>query len=214
MAKIKAIQSLKMTGKMVVGGGQMEAPMTMQIKRPGLMRMDMNVQGMSFVQAFDGTTAWMINPFQGGADPQKRDAEESADAKEDADMDGVLVDYKSKGHSIELMGKEDVEGTATYKLKVTKKSGKVDYHYLDANSYLPVKTLTRRKQMGQEFEIEAFPSNFKAVEGVLMPHAVEQKMGGRTMVQMTVEKIEPNVAVDEAIFKFPEKEKPKEPAKQ
>ncbi len=215
IAKIKAIQSVKITGKMVAGGGQMEAPMTMQLKRPNLMRMDMSVQGMSFIQAFDGTTAWMVNPFQGGStEPQKSDEEQTAAARDDADMDGSLMDYKSKGHSVELVGKEDVEGSSAYKLKVTKKGGKADYIFLDAKSFLPLKTIARRKQMGQEFEIEVLQSNFKPVNGVLMPHAIEQKVGGRTMVQMTLEKVEPNVAINDAIFKFPVKEdKPKEPAK-
>ncbi len=211
-AKIKAIQSIKMTGKAVVGGGQMEAPMTMQQKRPGMMRMELSFQGMSFIQAFDGTTAWMINPFQGGTEPQKSDEEQTKDAVEDADLDGVLMDYKAKGHSVELVGKEDVEGTAAYKLKVTKKSGKVDYQFLDAKTFLPLKTITRRKQMGQELEIEVLPSGFKPVNGVLMPHALEQKMGGRGMMQLTVDKIEVNVAIDDAQFKMPVKkeEKPKE----
>jgi outer membrane lipoprotein-sorting protein len=213
VAKIKAIQSMKITGKMVVGGGQMEAPMTMQVKRPGMARMEMSFQGMSLIQAFDGSTAWMMNPFQGGTEPQKSGEEETAAARDDADLDGALMDYKSKGHSIELIGKEDVEGTAAYKLKITKKGGRVDYQYLDSKTFLALKTITRRKQMGQEFEIEVFPSNFKPVAGVLMPHAIEQKMGGRSMVQMTIEKAEPNVSIDDAVFKMPAKkeEKPATP---
>ena len=42
------------------------------------------------------------------------------------------MDYKAKGNTVELMGKEDVEGTPAYKLKVTKKSGNIEYDYLDA----------------------------------------------------------------------------------
>ena len=217
-AKIKAIQSVKATGKASLMGGQMEAPVSLQLKRPSSMRMELSLQGKSFVQAFDGTTAWSINPFAGSPDAQKSNDEDTKSARDDADfIEGSLVDYKTKGHTVELIGKEDVEGTAAYKLKVTKKGGTVEYQYLDAQTFLPIKSAGKRKQMGQEIEFESYPSNFKPVNGVMMPYSLNQKANGRAAMALTIDKIEVNTAIDDAIFHMPEKpkeEKPKDEKKE
>ena len=204
---------MQMTGKMVMGGGQMEAPFTLMVARPSSMRMDMEIQGKSLVQAFDGTTAWMVNPFMGGDSAEKMSEEDTKQMVDDADFDGPLVDYKTKGNTVELVGKEDVEGTPAYKLKVTKKSGKSDYVFIDAQNFLEIKTITKQRMMGNEMEVEAFPTNYKPVAGVLTPHAIERKSGGRPVVSMTFDKVEANVAVDESKFRFPAKEEKKEEKK-
>ena len=202
--KMKALKTLRMTGKMVIMGGQMEAATTMVMKRPNKMRMDMNIQGRSLIRASDGATAWQTNPFVGSGEPAAMTGDEAKDMLESAgDMDGVLIDYKAKGHTVELLGKEDVEGSAAYKLKVTRKSSRVETHFLDASSFFPVKIQSKVTQAGQEMEVESFPGNFKKVEGVMTPHSIDQKVGGRSMMAVTMEKIEPNVEVDDAMFKMP-----------
>jgi outer membrane lipoprotein-sorting protein len=189
----------------------------MKIKRPSSMRMEMSVQGKSFIQAFDGTTAWMVNPFMGSPDPQKSNDEDTQQAKDDSDfIDGSLVDYKTKGNTVELMGKEDVEGTAAYKLKITKKSGSIEYEFLDAQTFLQLRSSGKRKQGGQEAEYESTPSNYKPVNGVMMPYSLSQKVNGSPMMDLTIEKFEVNTTIDDAIFQLPEKpkEEKKDAAKQ
>ena len=206
--KLKAIQTVKATGKASLMGGQIETPVVMQAKRPTSVRMEMTIQGKSFVQAFDGTTAWTINPYGASPDPQKSGEEDTKAARDDADfIDGALVEYKAKGNTVELLGKEDADGTQAYKLKVTKKSGTVEYDYLDAQTFLPLKSTGTRKQMGQEFDFESRPSNFKPVNGVLMPFSLEQKVSGKPMMQLTLEKIEANVPMDDSLFRLPDKPK-------
>ena len=207
--KLKAIQSMRMTGTAVIGGGQMEAPMTLQVKRPGKSRLDMPVQGRTFVQAFDGESGWSINPFTGSTEPQRMGEDETRAARDSSELEGAMVDYKAKGHTIELLGKEDVDGTPAYKLKMTKKSGAVETHFLDAETYLGLKTIVKRKIQGNEMEIEIVPSKFKPVNGVMMPHVLDQKLGGRSVMQMTAANFEANVPINDAIFVMPKKEDPK-----
>ena len=203
LEKLKAVESVKMTGKLVMGGGQMEAPWTLQFKRPANMRVDMEFQGQSVVQGYDGETAWMINPFTGGADAQKMGEDEAEGMKEGSDLDGPLVDYKAKGHKISLAGKEDLVGRSVYKLKIDKKNGKTETVYLDATTFLPVKTVALRKMMGNEMEMETFISDYKAVSGVQMPYLIDSKSGGNSVMTITLEKIEANVPVEAAQFKMP-----------
>ncbi len=93
--------------------------------------------------------------------------------------------------------------------KVTKKSGNVSYIFLDAKTFLDIRSSGKRKQMGQDLEIETNLGNYKAVEGVMMPFSVEQKNAGKPMIQFTISKYDVNVPVDDAQFRMPEKPKDK-----
>jgi len=215
-AKLNAIQNVSMTGKASLMGGQIEAPVIMKMKRPMFMRLEMDMQGKTFVQAFDGATAWMINPFLGSPDPQKSGEEDTKAARDDADfIDGSLVDYKAKGNTLELLGKEDVEGASCYKIKITKKGGSVELEYLDAKTFLPVKSSGTRKQQGQDLEFESTSSNYKPVNGVMIPFSVSQNVNGRPLMELTLDKVEINAPMDDAIFRMPDKpkEEKKDPSK-
>jgi hypothetical protein len=210
--KLKAIQSVKASGNASLMGGQMEAPVTMVMKRPNSMRLDMTVQGKSFIQAFDGTTAWTINPFMGSNDAQKSNDEDTKTAREHTDfVEGPLVDYKSKGHTVELIGKEDVEGSPAYKLKITRKGGSVEYAYLDAQTFLTIRSTSKRVQMGQDLDLESNLGNYKPVNGVMMPFSIDQKNAGKPLMQLTVEKYEVNIPADDSLFRMPEKPKEEAP---
>ncbi len=205
---LKAVQTITMSAKMVMGG-VMEAPMVMQVKRPGKVRTEITIQGRKIVTAFDGTDGWMINPMQ-GPEPQKLPERLLKSAAQNADMEssvGALKAVRDAGHTVELVGKEDVEGSPAYRIKVTRKNGDVQTYFLDADKFLPIKVVFKTTQMGQEMEVESFPGNYKKVAGVVMAHAMDQKAGGRSIVQMTIEKIEVNLPMDDEIFKMPVVEK-------
>jgi hypothetical protein len=209
-AKLKAVQTVTITGKASMLAGQMDADVTMRAKRPTSMRMEMSMQGKTFVQAFDGVTAWILNPFAGDEAPQKSNEEDTRSARNDAEfIDGSLVDYMAKGNAVELAGQENVKGSPAYKLKVTKRSGTVEYQYLDAKTFLPVKSSGKRIQQGQQLEYESFPSNFKDVGGVMLPFSLTQKMSGIALMELTIEKVDLNLPMDDSIFKMPDK--PKQP---
>jgi outer membrane lipoprotein-sorting protein len=201
--KIKAVQSARISGKMVLGQG-MEAPFTLEMSRPNKMRMEFTLQGMTGVQAFDGTTGWSVMPFMGKKDPEAMSADESKQAAEQADMDGVLVDYKEKGSQVEYAGKVDVEGTPAHKLKVTKKNGDVVNVYIDAEHYMEIKDEGKAKVRGQEIEGETVFGDFKTVDGLIFPFSIEQRAkgapGGMTMA---VDKVEVNPTVDATRFNMP-----------
>lgn len=201
--KIKALNSMRITGTMMVGPG-VEAPFTIESKRPGKRRLEFSVQGMTGIQAFDGEKAWSVMPFMGKKDPEAASDEDSKAAREDADFDGPLMDYKAKGHTVELVGKEPVEGADAYKLKITKKNGDVEYYYLDAETYLLVKQEGKTKRRGTEFEGEVTFSDYKDVDGYMMAYTLEQGVKGAPQKQrMTFTKFELNVPLEDARFAMP-----------
>ncbi len=125
--KIKALQTIRMTGTMMVGPG-IEAPFVLEQKRPNMLRMEVVVQGMTIVQAYDGKVGWQLNPMSGRKDPEPLPEDAMRQTEEQSDFDGPLLDYKAKGHTVELLGKEKVEGSDAYKLKVTLKNGDILQH--------------------------------------------------------------------------------------
>jgi outer membrane lipoprotein-sorting protein len=202
LAKIKAVQSIRATGKMEFG--PMEAPGVYVQKRPDMARLDFTVQGLTATQAYDGKSGWAIMPFTGKKDPEPMTADDTKEMQEEADIDGPLVDYKAKGNQVELVGKEKIEGTDAYKLKVTLKNGDVKYSYLDADSGLEIKQESKRMVRDTEQETETSFSDYREVNGLMFAFATQSSIKGSPQTQkLTIEKIEVNVPVDDASFKMP-----------
>jgi outer membrane lipoprotein-sorting protein len=203
MDKLKSVQTVRMSGKMAMGPG-IEVPIALELKRPSRMRMEMTFQGMTGIQAYDAGTGWMVMPFSGRTDPQPMSPDDLKDAEEMSDLDGALVDYKTKGHSVELLGKEKVEGTDAYKLRITLKNGDQRTVYLESESFMEIRQEGKRKIRGSDVEIEASMGDFKEVGGIIFPHSIEQAMKGNPQKQkITIDKIEINPSVDDSRFKMP-----------
>ena len=204
LEKIKAIKTVRMTGTMTLGPG-IEAPIVMELKRPNSMRLDITVQGIVGSQAYDGTRGWTLMPFAGSTVPQVMAADEMKLAQEQAEMDGPLVDYKTKGNTVELLGKEQVEGSPAHKLKVTLKNGQVRTIYLDAEHFLQIKDEAKRSIRGTEVDTETILGDYKTVDGMMFPHSIDSGQKGNPQRQkLVITKIELNVPIDEARFKMPE----------
>ncbi len=200
---IKGIESIKLTGTVLIPAQGMEIPFISYNARPMKSRVESTFQGMTMVQAYDGETAWMIMPWTGNTDPQVMPAPQAESFVEQADMDGPLVDYEAKGNKVELLGKEDLEGTDVYKLKVTLKNGNERFYYLDTEYYLPLQATGTTEQMGQKVEVVSSMGDYKEVGGMMMPHSIEQKMNGQTQTQITVETVELGVEAPGDLFMMP-----------
>ena len=108
---LHALQTVKLTGKMLVNQGLIQLAYTETRKRPNIVRVEFSLQGMTAVKAFDGTEGWKISPFQGRKDPEKMSADDTKTLVEDAEIGGPLVDWKEKGSKVDYLGTEDVDGT-------------------------------------------------------------------------------------------------------
>ncbi len=204
LEKIRAVKTVRMTGKMTLGPG-IEAPVVMELKRPNAMRLDITIQGMVGSQAFDGAKGWNLMPFSGSKVPQEMAADEVRLAQEQAEIDGPLVDYKAKGNTVELQGKDKVEGADAYKLKVTLKNGVVRTMYIDAEHFLQIKEEAKRTIRGTEIDSETIVGDYKDVGGMMFPHSIDSGQKGNPQRQkLVIEKIELNVPIDDARFKMPE----------
>jgi hypothetical protein len=208
-AKLAALQSMRMTGKMKMG--PMEAPMTIIKARPSEMRVDFTIQGMTGTQAFDGTNGWVLLPFTGNKDPQKMTEAMLKDIRTQADFDGPTFDYKAKGNKVDFAGKTDVEGTPAYKLHLTTKDGRESNIFYDAETYLPIRVEATHNVMGQEMETETILGDYKSVDGLMFPYSIESHAKGKEGAgqAVAIEKIELNPKIDTAMFAMPAPAAPK-----
>jgi len=202
MEKLKSIKTIRTTGKF--SQGSFRAGFLEENKRPGKVREEALIQGLVQIQAYDGQTGWQVSPFGGRKDAELLSADDLKSLVMDADLDGPLVDYKEKGHKAELLGHDSVEGTDCYKIKLTLKNGDVRYYFLDADSFLEIKMENQSNIRGTVQFTENFYGDYEQVEGLFIALAYENgEKGNPVHTKYSVEKVEVNVPLDDALFAMP-----------
>lgn len=201
---IKALTSLRTEGTMSMG--EMEFPGIVTQAPDNKQYMEVNIQGKKFVQAYDGTMAWQINPFEGGSTAQKMSPEETEELS-DEPFESAFIDYAKKGHKVSLDGMQDVEGSETHVLKLEKKNGNVEYHYYDPEYYVPImikSTIKSGPMKGQD--TETFLSDYQEVDGIMFPFFIDTRINGQSMQKLSISKIETNVELSDEMFAMPSAE--------
>ena len=205
--KVNKVKSITMTGKILMQG--MELPLKTITKRPDKARTEMTMPDYTIVSAYNGKDGWTINPMVFGTiDPQDMGEEEVKQYKEGLKMDGVLYNWKEKAYTLELIAKEDIEGKEAYKIKLTKKQdkkGDVSFWFIDSGSFVILKFLFKIISQGVEMETETSLSNYKIINGMALPFAMEIKVGGNTVMQQIFEEIKFDEEIDDKIFDRPDK---------
>ena len=199
--KIKAVNTVKMSGKAYVG---ISAGVAQTQKRANMIRQDFTIQGMTEIQAYDGSVGWQISPFEGRKDAQLLGEDDMRELVESADIDGPLVDYQAKGNKVEYLGHDEVDGDDAYKLKITLKNGDILYYYLDPDTYLEIKTEKQQFIRGSVKETQQLLGSYKQVDGVYYPYAIEAgQKGSDRLARITFDTIEVNKPVEDSYFKMP-----------
>ena len=199
----KAIHSLHMVGQLQQG--PVVIPFTQDAKAPDLLRQAYTLQGLTAVQAYDGSTGWQIQPFGGRRDPEMLGEDDLRDFSEQADFYGPFVDYQKKGNTIEYLGKYALDGDDTYRLKVTLKNGDIIYYFLDPDTYLEIRTDKQMFVRGAIHETVTDLGSYKKVNGVYFPFSVDSwpKSDPTQKSQITFQTIEANVAIKDTEFTMP-----------
>jgi hypothetical protein len=202
---IHAIKSLRLTGHMRIQQDTLELDFVTLLQQPGAVRYEATLQGLTQIQAFDGTQAWQINPFQGRKDPEKLSADDAKGLGEDAaDFAGALVDYQAKGYKLDYLGREDLDGTEAYKLRVTRSNGDLTTLYLDPDYFLDIRAVNRRIEHGIPIETVVDYGDYEKVAGVFLPFSQESAIkGSNDRQKVQFDKAEANFAAAAGLFQFP-----------
>lgn len=207
-AKWRAVKSWTGSGKMTMQG--MDLDFKMSMKSPNKQHMKISVQGQEIVQAYDGTDAWMVNPFMGGKDPVKLPPDQAKEMTEE-ELEDEFIDYKKKGHEVNFLGKQEIDGTQCYKVELIKnknndKEDVTQIYYFDTENFVPIVIASFvRNGPAKGQEARTYLSDYQDAGGVMMPFAMESKVNGQTVQKMTFSKISLNENIDDSTFTFPKK---------
>ncbi len=203
MEAIESTKTMKTTGKMMMG--PMEAPFAFTFKAPNKIYTTFELQGMKGIQAFDGEKGWQVMPFMGKKEPVVMSEDELKQIKDQADIQGPLINAEAKGTTLELVGNTEIEGTPVIEIKATKKNGDVIHVFLDEEFKLEVMSRAKMKAMGQEVEAETYYSDYKQVGEYDSPvaHSMAVKINGAPAQNLSFEKVEFNIDVDDSLFAMP-----------
>jgi hypothetical protein len=142
-------------------------------------RVDLGLQGLDIIQAYDGHEGWRVNPLQGRKDAEKMSADEARALADEALVEGPLLAARTDGSRVTYLGREDFDGTNAYKLKVTQKDGDEFTYWLDPDTFLEIKVDETRKIRGAEQTTETELGDYEKVAGVYFPMSVESWTQGQ-----------------------------------
>ncbi len=208
------VEAIKSVGEINYGG--MMLPIEQLKTKSGKQLTKAIVQGQTFYQqVFDGETLWGTNQMTMAA--EKSDAETTENFKNDLnDFPSPFLNYKEKGYTLELIGKETIDGTETFKIKLVKepitvdgqKVDDVEFYYFDTENFVPiVMEKELRSGPGKGMIIQVKFSDYEEVDGLYFAFSINQGikdmpsngMGGITLTEITI-----NPEIDDTVFKFPE----------
>ncbi|MFC2116483.1 outer membrane lipoprotein carrier protein LolA [Bacteroidota bacterium] len=195
------VKTMVSTGTMMQMG--MELPFKSIFKRPDKAYLEAEIQGAMMKQGYDGKNGWMVAPWTGSAEPIDLTGPDLRGLQDMADIDGPLWNYQEKGHQLELLDTENMEGSEVFVLKLTKKDGDINHLYLDSENYVVLKVKSKTIVNDSEVEIESVMSNFQEVNGYIMAFTTEQSFGGQVGMTINIEDVKTNEEVEDNIFNKP-----------
>jgi len=200
---LAAVKTLRLSGHATAGPGR-EAIVRREIARPGKIRTEFVFQGTTGIYAFDGKQGWRVSPLDGSLDAEPLPDDEAAASAEQADIEGPLVDWKAKGHKVELVGTAPLPGGPAHELKVTLKSGAVRRVFVDAATGFIVRTESTRRVRGHDVALDTDFGDYRKTNGVAFPYSIEGSARGRpNRLRIVVDSVEVNPKLDESRFKMP-----------
>lgn len=196
----RTIKSLRMDGAVKMQG--MEIKLMMNVVHNVGARTDISFMGMDGWQFLTPTGGWSYMPFQGQMKPDAMPEDMVKEGQSQLDAQSELLDYAAKGHTVEYVGTEDLEGTECDKIMLISKQGVTTYYLFDSDSKLLLQTIAKQKAGGKETEVKTTYSDYKVVEGgFVFPHEMISEMG-----PLQVSAIKVNGPVDPSLFTLPAQE--------
>lgn len=192
LAKLKTIQSIKQQGNIEFSGQKI--PYNIYVLHDKILKTEFTFIGLTGFQLMAKDSGFQFSPFQGMTAPERMTPEDIKQGQDNLDLQGLLIDYAQKGHSIELMEPEDVDGVDAIQLKVNLQSGKTLFYFIDPDNYYIIRTKVKGISNGQEFTNVSNYYNFKTTSGgIVFPYTVDN---------ITFDHIEVNVPIDQKIFEI------------
>lgn len=180
-----------------------ELPYRLEMKRPHKSRLEIDFNGKTSIQVYDGVQGAVFRPYLGRTAPEPFSAQQRELAAAEPELDGPLLDHERKGTKVVAEGVEKVNGSEAYKLKLTAANGGVRHLWIDAKTFLEVKMDGSRHLDGKDRPVETFFKNYKSVDGLMFPMLSETVIEGVPgSSKLTVAAVRINPPLDDSRFKL------------
>lgn len=197
---LEAVRDTTLVGTWEMVQMAMKGSLTLYQKEPNKMRWDGEMQGMVITMAFDGETAWWLNPQSGAKEDMPQSMAE--DFKRGAMGNDTLLNPAKFGISFAYKGKEKINNKDYFVLEQTYSDGYKSTLYIDSETYLPYKTKSKAPgPTGTEVESESIMSDYKKVDGVMVAHSMTMLQDGQESMRMTFTTVKFNAGLEDSIFK-------------
>jgi hypothetical protein len=193
--KLLALNSVSMEGTVSFTGQSIPVKI-LQLNNKG-QKITLTINGMVNYTIQTKDSGWNYLPIQGQTKPEVTPSAVITETADGLDIQGAFINYEEKGHTVELIGKDDVDGTECFKIRMVTKSGLEETLFIDPSNYYVIKSVEKTKASGQEQEQTQTYSNFKKMDnGYVFPFS----RTGFGPGELKITKIEVNIPIDESIF--------------
>jgi len=179
----------------------MSGGVTRYQKEPDKMRMDIEIMGTIITTAFDGETAWMTNPQTGTTEEMPENY--TADIKRGSLGVDAILNPEKYGITYNYKGKETIEGVEYHIIEQTFEDGEKITLFINGKTYLPYKSIMNTiDQTGREVEEETIMSDYREIEGMMVPYSLVIYQDGEEFVSMTITEVKINTGLEDTLFQM------------
>ena len=198
------VKTLKTSGKYNYGG--IEFPFTAYSKAPNHYKFIVPLEGKYYAQAFDGEKGWKIDAFKNETAPTMLTGKVAQSMANEADVElqTAFIDHKRKGYGVTLEGKDTLDGKNCTVIKLVRKDGEAEKYYFDELTHALVMKVSPSKNAELQGTIlNTFYSDYRDVNGIKIPFKSLSKSNDQLILEVTIEKAEVNVTIDDKEFQPP-----------
>jgi len=158
---------------------------------------------MKFIESFNGETGWTYNPFRGDTEPVPLSPEYLEILKDRADIDGLLYNYAEKGYELSLLDPVNVGDMLADLLLLTKPDKSTVTYFIDSETDVVIKTVSKINIDGTESEFETIFSDYRFVDEILFPFSIDVMSIEQLLIEYDYSIIVLNKEIDDSIFEMP-----------
>ncbi len=194
--KISTVSTVKITGKMSMMG--MDMPLEMWMKNPNKIKTVYNFNGQEIISVFDGVKGYSVNPMTGSSEPVEMTVDQIKQTQNSNVFQNYMDNYLKEG-KLTLLGEDKVNEKPAFRIKANLDGGNSTEMFIDKSSYLLVKTSTTVNSGGTAISVDAYPSDYKETNGVMLPMKTTSSAQGMEF-SIVFEKVDVNIPIEDSVF--------------
>lgn len=193
--KLSQLKNAYMEGE--IDAGSTKIPFKIWQINKKSMRMEYEYGGMKGYQIVRNDSGWNYSPMNGQKTPEPMTPQMVKSAQTDLDLEGTLCNYKAKGYKVEYEGKDQAEGSDTYKIRETISDSLSLTFFIDPDTYYVIQMKTKANINGKVMEQTQTLGDYKKTpEGYVFPMEMTGGNGNMKLISVKI-----NTDINNDLFK-------------